>query len=100
MLTGAFFKPTLFNGPLPRMKPQPHHITGMIVHRRKAREVRQKRQKDYLETIRDLQMEHQFEKGVYALAGVKVGVNMEAVFGGASDLEEWRMFSLFFTSVY
>ena len=96
MLTGAFFKPTLYNGPLPRMKPQPHHITGMIVYRRKAREARQRRQKDYLETIRDLHLEHQFEKGVYALSGVGFGANRDSVFGGPKDLEEWRMFTLFF----
>ena len=37
ILTGGLFRPTIDNGPLPRMKPQPEKISGMITYRRKAR---------------------------------------------------------------
>jgi hypothetical protein len=42
IVTG-FFRPSLFNGPLPRLKPQPLHISMMIARRRRNREERGER---------------------------------------------------------
>lgn len=36
-LVTGFFRPTLYNKPLPRLKPQPQHISSMIFKRRQAR---------------------------------------------------------------
>lgn len=55
-------KPNIFHGPLPRMKPQPLHITGMITHRRAARERRLARFLVYNEQIRDIKREAIIER--------------------------------------
>ncbi|KAI0631917.1 hypothetical protein C8Q77DRAFT_1218511 [Trametes polyzona] len=61
VLTGAYLKPTLFNGPLPRLRPQPLHITGMIVARRKARERRTARHEMLREQTQLVEVERSFE---------------------------------------
>ncbi len=62
VLTGAYLKPTLLHGPLPRMRPQPAHVTGMIVWRRKARERRLVKQELLQEQLKHLNLESEFER--------------------------------------
>ncbi|KAH8984458.1 hypothetical protein EDB92DRAFT_1488513 [Lactarius akahatsu] len=61
IVTGALFKPSLNNGPLPRLKPQPDHISGMIHKRRVARAKRIVRQRALFSQLEDLHIEAQFE---------------------------------------
>ncbi|KAL1950426.1 hypothetical protein VTO73DRAFT_5550 [Trametes versicolor] len=64
VLTGAFLKPTILHGPLPRMRPQPLHVTGMIVWRRKARERRLAKQEQLQEQMKYLDAESEFERNL------------------------------------
>ncbi|KAH9171282.1 hypothetical protein EDB89DRAFT_1852620 [Lactarius sanguifluus] len=61
IVTGALFKPSIHNGPLPRLKPQPDHISGMIHKRRVARAKRIERQHALFSQLEDLRIEAQFE---------------------------------------
>ncbi|KAK7677705.1 hypothetical protein QCA50_019257 [Cerrena zonata] len=61
IMTGAYFRPTLYNPPLPRLKPQPLHITGMIVWRRKARFRRWSMREQLWSWKEDLEKERIFE---------------------------------------
>ncbi|KAG6856880.1 hypothetical protein H0H87_012460 [Tephrocybe sp. NHM501043] len=85
IMTGGFLRPTFANRPLPRLKPQPWHITAMIRNRRAARERRMVALGDIQEYFQDLTFEARLEAGAAELAG-KVGV-VEPVF--ASHLGEW-----------
>lgn len=54
-LTGGYFRPSLFNPPLPRMKPQPIGITMMIaarVQRRQRRRDEERRLRGWMSDIR------------------------------------------------
>ncbi|TDL17204.1 hypothetical protein BD410DRAFT_730238, partial [Rickenella mellea] len=64
VLTGAFLRPSYFNGPLPRMKPQPQHITLMIKRRRIARERRGEKNVLLHDWHEDLVLEGKFEKSL------------------------------------
>ncbi|EDR13137.1 uncharacterized protein LACBIDRAFT_322596 [Laccaria bicolor S238N-H82] len=86
ILTGGLMRPTLYHGPLPRMKPQPIHVTGMIVSRKKAREKRMERQRKLLENINALQIERDFEAGLIAESPNPAG--FEPVFSGKAH-REW-----------
>ena len=59
-------KPTISNGPLPLLKPQPEHISGMIHKRRVARRQRVERQRAILSQIEDLRVETEFERSLTA----------------------------------
>ncbi|KAI0330483.1 hypothetical protein GY45DRAFT_1250812 [Cubamyces sp. BRFM 1775] len=84
IMTGGYIKPTFFNKPLPRLQPQPMHITGMIVARRKAR-LRRLARFDLLQEQKDyLHFESSFE---YALAA-SGEPSFERVY--SSDMESWR----------
>ncbi|KAG6865178.1 hypothetical protein C0991_004621 [Blastosporella zonata] len=85
IMTGGFLRPTFANRPLPRLKPQPWHITSMIFKRRAAREKRMIALADIQERIQDLNFEAKLEAGAAELAR-KVGA-VEPVF--ASHLSEW-----------
>ncbi|KAG9006992.1 hypothetical protein FRB93_008258 [Tulasnella sp. JGI-2019a] len=61
ILTGALMRPSLFNPPLPRLKPQPIHITMMIRRRRDARERRFTRSRVNVDWRQDLLAERHFE---------------------------------------
>ncbi|KAJ7167554.1 hypothetical protein C8R46DRAFT_1163090 [Mycena filopes] len=69
IFTGAIIKATLYNPPLPRLKPQPPGISGMIRWRMRARE----RRFAYVERLReekaDMQAEAAFEEEGIRLAG-------------------------------
>lgn len=61
ILTGSYLRPSQSNGPLPRLKPQPVHISGMIHKRRKARERRLERGAQIAEWRRDMRREAELE---------------------------------------
>ncbi|KAH9851702.1 hypothetical protein C2E23DRAFT_732488 [Lenzites betulinus] len=71
VLTGAYHKPTIFNGPLPRLLPQPAHITGMIVSRRKSRQRRIARRDEMQEMTALLEAERTFETQLSNATGVR-----------------------------
>ncbi|KAI0822051.1 hypothetical protein BC628DRAFT_1328315 [Trametes gibbosa] len=85
VLTGACHKPTVFNGPLPRLRPQPLHITGMIVWRRKARMRRMARQDDLQEMTSFLEAERTFES---QLAKTPDAKSFQRHF--VENLSDWR----------
>ncbi|KAG8969200.1 hypothetical protein FRC03_004153 [Tulasnella sp. 419] len=62
ILTGGYLRPSTSNKPLPRMKPQPVHVSMMIRKRRKKRAARFTRLAVHLEWLRYLRYEHTFEK--------------------------------------
>ncbi|WVF70767.1 hypothetical protein IAT40_005561 [Kwoniella sp. CBS 6097] len=61
-LTGGFHRPTLFNPPLPRMKPQPIGISMMIQNRLRKRERRHARRKVWASLLNDMKLEVSFWK--------------------------------------
>jgi hypothetical protein len=61
ILTGGYLRPTLSNPPLPRLKPQPMAISGMIFKRRVARDRRMTAASRLREWRDDLFREHVFE---------------------------------------
>ncbi|KAG6910867.1 hypothetical protein DXG01_007184 [Tephrocybe rancida] len=85
IMTGGFLRPSFANGPLPRLKPQPIHITGMIRKRRAARQRRMETLADLQEHIQDLNFEAKLEAGAAELAGMKGQV--EPVF--AEHMGDW-----------
>ena len=68
-LTGGFLRPTIFNGPLPRIKPQPLGLSMMIHNRLRARERRQASRRMWVEHIVDMRHEVDFLFGL----GVRTG---------------------------
>ena len=87
IMTGAYHKPSLFNKPLPRLSPQPVHITGMISARRKARANRIARQELLQENLALLESERKFEMRL-AKNSADVGVLSELVYSDA--YAQWR----------
>ncbi|EFP90964.2 hypothetical protein PGTUg99_003439 [Puccinia graminis f. sp. tritici] len=66
IMTGRFLRPSVLNGPLPRLAHQPLHISMMMSSRRKKRERRvaeHRHLKDKLDTVRQ---EHQFDSAIIA----------------------------------
>jgi hypothetical protein len=98
ILTGALLKASLYNPPLPRMKPQPPAISKIIGTRMRTRERRFARVDKLAEDIRDLQREAEFEEAALDLAGAPA---FEPVYCGAAA-REWRtsLFSFQFTRFY
>ncbi|KAI0647834.1 hypothetical protein C8Q79DRAFT_952145 [Trametes meyenii] len=66
IMTGGYQKPTYYHGPLPRLKPQPAHITGMITWRRKARRRRLAQYEALQEQGMLLEAERKFENDLTA----------------------------------
>ncbi|KAI0770140.1 hypothetical protein C8Q74DRAFT_875745 [Fomes fomentarius] len=87
IMTGAYLRPTIYNGPLPRLTPQPAHITGMITWRRKARARRMARFEVYTEYTKLLGTEMQFEREL-AQAAAQDGISMQRVY--TDDSQAWR----------
>ncbi|KAJ7662124.1 hypothetical protein DFH06DRAFT_1043028 [Mycena polygramma] len=71
ILTGALLKPSLYNPPLPRMKPQPPAISQMIYTRMRARDRRFARQEQLLTDLDDLKHEAALEEQAIRLAGLR-----------------------------
>jgi hypothetical protein len=61
IMTGALRRPSLFNRPLPRLKPQAIHISRMIWNRRRVRDLRLKNQELWASWRDDLRRESAFE---------------------------------------
>lgn len=91
IMTGAYLRPSLYNGPLPRLVPQPLHITGMITSRRKARERRMASYEVCQDALMLLNAECHFERTL-AAAAAKEGADFTQVF--THDLDHWRTFPL------
>jgi hypothetical protein len=72
---GSFIRPSLDNKLLPRLFPQPDHITGMILHRRIARERRWEQRETLKSWAHDLRYEGLFEYALLKSArGEAVGI--------------------------
>ncbi|KAI5120396.1 hypothetical protein M0805_000175 [Coniferiporia weirii] len=91
ILTGAYLRPTLFNGPLPRMKPQPEHISMMIYHRRKRRERHGEIYTRLSELKGDIQQERNFEEALRDAASKSREGGFDPVF---DDVGAWSEFFL------
>ena len=85
ILTGGFTRATLYHGPLPRMKPQPIAISGMIRTRMKARTARIEKQARLLADLELLTEERDFEMGLRRL----VGIDFPTFYSNWSDYEQW-----------
>lgn len=59
-LTGGYLRPTLFNPPLPRLKPQPIGLSMMIHNRLRKRERRMEKRRVYASLRADLKLEVAF----------------------------------------
>lgn len=94
ILTGAIVRPTLFNKPFPRMKPQPIHVSRMIHKRRKARERRGERQGLLLAFKDYIRQERIFENNLFQDVKAR-GLTFETIF---QTPYEWRAFYSFFSS--
>jgi hypothetical protein len=79
ILTGAFQRATHYNNPLPRMKVQPLHVSGMIHKRTRAREHRQKRLWTLSSWVKHVEAEARFEKRLEGNAA-RFGQKFEGVF--------------------
>ncbi len=90
-MTGAYLRPSLYNGPLPRLVPQPLHITGMITSRRKARVRRMARHEACQEDLTLLNAEGHFERAL-AVSSSAEGAQLTRVF--TDDPNGWRMCQL------
>ena len=87
IMTGGYLRPPLFHKALPRLIPQPAHITGMITSRRKARERRITRFDTVQEYAKLLYTEFKFEDAL-ATAAAKDKQTIERVF--TEDSAAWR----------
>ncbi|KAJ7367658.1 hypothetical protein DFH08DRAFT_760926 [Mycena albidolilacea] len=85
ILTGTLIKPTLYNPPLPRMKPQPPAISQIILARMRTRIRRVARAEQLEEDMKDLRREAAFEDDIARVAG---GRFFERVYSGEAQ-SEW-----------
>ncbi|KAJ7239952.1 hypothetical protein B0H12DRAFT_1204141 [Mycena haematopus] len=85
ILTGALIKPTLYNPPLPRMKPQPQAISRIIFARMRTRDRRMARDQQLLDDIFHLKREAAFEDSIARFVG---GASFERVYSGDAE-SEW-----------
>ena len=96
VLTGALFRPSLYHGALPRMKPQPAHITGMIRKRRRTRDRRTEVHSQMYEWRRYLHGEAVFER-LMKNATSKDGMRFEQLY--MPYMKEWRQCYLQFEAI-
>ena len=78
-------RPTFYHGPLPRMKPQPTAISGMIRTRMKARTARIEKQSRLQADLELLAEERNFEMGLRELSGI----DFPTFYSNWSDYEQW-----------
>jgi hypothetical protein len=69
ILTGAYHRATYYNRPLPRMKPQPIHVTMMIKKRMAARWNRHAKTELWKEWKEDIKRERSFEQSLFEREG-------------------------------
>ncbi|KAG5647000.1 hypothetical protein DXG03_001724 [Asterophora parasitica] len=86
IMTGGYLRPTYANGPLPRLRPQPAHISMMIFKRRRARQRRHDTLQGLQGMMQDLRLEAEFESGLGKAVKGK-GQAFEPAFAG--HMEEW-----------
>jgi len=79
ILTGTFHRATHHNKPLPRMKVQPLHVSGMIHKRLRARERRQVQLWTLVSLKRHMEAEFKFE-GMLEREAARFGQKFESVF--------------------
>ncbi|KAF9553461.1 hypothetical protein CPC08DRAFT_754223 [Agrocybe pediades] len=84
--TGSFIRPSLYNVPLPRMKPQPLATTMIYLKRRKARQRRYEKKEELQEYLQDLQIEQQFEEELWRSARYK----FPRAYSGYPASQEWK----------
>lgn len=85
-LTGGFIRPSYFNKPLPRLKPQPVNISGMLRFRRAARERRHLLMEEMDELRRDIHREQELELGALEL---NPGAQMDPIYSGNAS-KQWE----------
>jgi hypothetical protein len=85
IVTGALMRPSLYNPPLPRLKPQPVHISAMIWNRRRVRDLRLEKQELWTSWRDDLRRESIFEANLTRKVQ-EDGMSFERVF---DDVKEW-----------
>ncbi|KAJ7204683.1 hypothetical protein GGX14DRAFT_645874 [Mycena pura] len=86
ILTGSIIKPTFYNPPLPRMKPQPPEISKIIRRRMRTRTRRYEHLDELREHMDDLRREAHFEENLIRLVGAD---NFQCVFSGELG-SEWQ----------
>ena len=79
ILTGTFQRATYYNKPLPRMKVQPLHVSGMIRNRLRARERRHVKQWTLMSLKKHIEAEAKFERVLEGNAA-RFGQKFESVF--------------------
>ncbi|KAF9783208.1 hypothetical protein BJ322DRAFT_141431 [Thelephora terrestris] len=79
ILTGTFHRASYYNKPLPRMKVQPLHVSGMIHKRMRARQRRRERQWTLTSWTKDIEAEDVFERTLERNAA-KFGQTFEGAF--------------------
>ncbi|KAJ6588576.1 hypothetical protein B0H19DRAFT_1367154 [Mycena capillaripes] len=84
ILTGTLLKASLYNPPLPRMKPQPPVISRIIMTRMRTRDRRFARQEQLNEDLDDLRREAVFEEHLVRLVGAH---SFTQVYSGDAALE-------------
>ncbi|GBE83106.1 hypothetical protein SCP_0501530 [Sparassis crispa] len=89
IMTGSYLRPTFYNPPLPRLHPQPIHISGMINSRRRAREKRSQKISELLDWQNDIQNEVRFEQDLLTKA-TKEGVRFKPVY--YQKPQEWELY--------
>ncbi|KDQ21609.1 hypothetical protein BOTBODRAFT_26047 [Botryobasidium botryosum FD-172 SS1] len=85
IITGGYLRPTIYNRPLPRLKPQPEHITMMIRYRRQARIRRTEVRDLWLDWKQDVRLERSLEEKLHDIAS-KDGIPFERVW----ESEDWE----------
>jgi hypothetical protein len=88
ILTGTFQRATHFNKPLPRMKIQPIHVSGMINKRIRARERRRAQHWNLVSLTNHLEAEVGFERALKRNAA-RFRQDFESVF----QHMDWREYS-------
>lgn len=91
VLTGTFQRATHYNKPLPRMKVQPLHVTGMINKRLRARERRRIQHWTLASLTKHIEAEAKFEKTLKENAA-RFGQEFKSVFQHV----DWRECILIF----
>ena len=89
ILTGTFHRASYYNKPLPRMKVQPLHVSGMINKRLRARERRRLQHSTLRSLTRDMKEEAVFET-MLKRSAARFGQDFESVF----QHTDWREYIL------
>jgi len=89
--TGSFIRPTFYNVPLPRMKPQPMATSMIYLKRRTARQRRYDKKEELQEYLHDLQIEQQLEEDLVR----HVPFEFPRVFSGYPASQGWSMSDFF-----